>query len=230
DLRRSPAEGQRMSSLLAELGAAGQVEAKGGFTIDPEKAREKLRQYQLADPYRYVLLIVEAAVSCGADTIEFEIDSDDLHARFAGERFGFAQLENIYASLFASIGEVEAKELARLRGLQQLAFALNSAMALNPRYARVVSVGADGVGARLELRPDAPDQVERIEAKDRQPPGNWIHVKDRFGPGLVLEFFRSIRGNLAEIMLLREHCRWARASVIVNGTQVSGPIEFERDH
>lgn len=221
-----------MSELLQELAAAGAVEARGGFTIDPDKAREKLRQYQLADPHRYVLLLVEAAVSCAASKLEFEIDSDDVHLRFDGASFRYEQLENIYSSLFASVGEVSVEDLARLRGLQQLAFAINSAMALNPRFVRVVSVGADGLGARLELRPDAPDRIERIESTDEQAhaPGNWIHVKDRFRPGLVIEFFRSIRGNLAETQLLREHCRWSRTPVLVNGQLISKAMEFEEQH
>jgi hypothetical protein len=211
-----------MSELLEQLATAGAIEARGGFTIDPEKAREKLRQYQLADPHRYVLLLVEAAVSCGASKLEFEIDSDDLHLRFDGTNFRYEQLENIYGSLFASIGEVPVEERARLRGLRQLAFAINSAMALNPRFVRVVSEGT-----RLELRPDAPDRLERA---DDLAPGNWVHVKDRFRPGLVVQFIRSIRGNLAEVQLLREHCRWSRTSVFVNGEQISGQLEFVREH
>ncbi|MFO7565937.1 MAG: hypothetical protein R6X02_25060 [Enhygromyxa sp.] len=216
-----------MSDLLHQLAEAGALEARGGFTIDPEKAREKLRQYQLADPHRYVLLLVEAAVSCGASRLDFEIDSDDLHLRFDGSSFRYEQLENIYGSLFASAGEVALEELARLRGLQQLAFAINSAMALNPRFVRVVSVDDEGLGARLELRPDAPDQIEQLEAS---PPGNWVHVKDRFRPGLVLEFFRSLGGKLAEIQLLRGHCRWSRTAIYVNRERISGPVEFEGEY
>ncbi|WP_146661831.1 hypothetical protein, partial [Enhygromyxa salina] len=213
-----------MSSLVEQLMSEGQLEAKGGFTIDPEKAREKLRQYQLADPHCYVLLLVEAASTSGARQLEFEIDSDDLHLRFEGAVFSYEQLENIYGSLFASAEATDlVEELQRLRGLQQLAFALNSAMALNPKFARVVSVAADGTGTALELRPDQPDEVSRVTG---QPPGNWIHVKDRFRPGLIVEFFRSLGDTLAEVTLLRERCRWSRIPVFVNGKQISGPMEF----
>ena len=214
-----------MSELLAKHAGVGVVEARGGFTIDPEKAREKLRHYQLAEPQRYVLLLVEAAFSSGAERLEFEIDSDDLHLRFGGEHFAYEQLENIYGSLFqGSSTELDESDLVQLRGLQQLAYALNSAMALNPRFARVVSVGEDGSGTALELRPDAPDDVERVEGL---PPGNAIHVKERFRPGMIIEFFRGVRGQLSEVALLREHCRWSRREVVVNGELISGPIEFD---
>jgi hypothetical protein len=215
-----------MSELLTELAAAGRVEGRGGFTIDSEKAREKLRHYQLADPHRYVLLLVEAAVLLGADELEFEIDSDDVHLRFAGAQLVHAQLENIYATLFAQaeqLASLPPEQQQHVRGLQQLAFALNSAMALNPRFARVVSVGPDGNGTALELRPSAADELQRVEG---QPPGNHIHVKDRFRIGLVVEFLRKLDGRIAEAVLLREHCRWSRIPVYLNGASISEPIEF----
>lgn len=219
-----------MSELLTELAAAGRVEAQGGFTIDPEQAREKLRHYQLADPHRYVLLLVEAAILLGADKLEFEIDSDDVHLRFGGAVLEHAQLENIYASLFAQAEQLALlapEQLSRLRGLQQLGFALNSAMALNPRFARVVSIGADGRGSALELHPSAPDSLARVDA---QPPGNHVHVKDRFRIGLVVEFLRSLDGRLTEAVLLREHCRWSRTPVFVNGEPISSATaEFDAD-
>jgi hypothetical protein len=215
-----------VSELLAELAAAGRVEAHGAFTIDSEQAREKLRHYQLADPHRYVLLLVEAAILLGADKLEFEIDSDDVHLRFAGAVLEHAQLENIYASLFATaehLAILPPERQMHLRGLQQLAFALNSAMALNPRFARVVSVGPDGRGSALELHPDEPDALTHVEG---QPPGNHIHVKDRFRIGFVVEFLRSLDGRIAEEVLLRERCRWSRTPVFINGDAFSGPMKF----
>jgi hypothetical protein len=55
-------------SLLAELEAGGQLIDTGSFTIDSQQARAKLREYLLADPHAYVLLLVEAAVLGGANT------------------------------------------------------------------------------------------------------------------------------------------------------------------
>ncbi|PRQ01034.1 hypothetical protein ENSA5_27160 [Enhygromyxa salina] len=221
--KRSQARERARPDLLARLEAAGAVEARGGFSIDPEKAREKLRQYQLADPNRYVLLLVEAAFSNGATSLEFEVDSDDLHLRFDGSTFAYEQLENIYGALFTEVDELRPEDLARMRGLAQLAFAVNSAMAINPRYVRITSIGDDGEGTLLELRPDQPDELTRVQGE----PGNWIHVKDSFRPGLIVEFFRSLGDTLDEVVLLRAHCRWSRRPVVVNGAQVSGPMTFE---
>ena len=214
-----------MSELLGELRAGGVVEAEGRFTLDADKAREKLRQYQLADPHRYVLLLVEAMSLAGARQLEFAIDADDVRLRCIGRPFRYEQLADLYASLFVEVdATLEARERDHLRGLQQLAFALNSAMALNPRFIRLESVDAEGRGVALVLEPERPDQLTRIEKAE---PGTRIHVRDRFRPGLVVEFFRSIGGGVAEQKLLRKHCRWSPLTIVLDGETISGPLEFE---
>ncbi|MFV8748975.1 hypothetical protein ACNOYE_00330 [Nannocystaceae bacterium ST9] len=213
-----------MSELLDQLHAGGALEARGRFTLDSEKAREKLRQYQLADPHRYVLLLVEAMTLAGARKLEFSIDADDVRLRCFCRPFSHAQLVDLYGSLFvevdATLGEFER---SHLRGLQQLAYALNSAMALNPRFIEVESVDVEGQGVALVLAPERPDRLERITGE----PGTRVHVRDRFRPGLLVEFFRSVGGKLAEQQLLRRHCRWSPIAIELDGEAISGPLEFE---
>ena len=59
----------KAAELIAGLQSDAEFDSDGGFSLDREKAREKMRQFQLADPHRYVLLLVEAAVLRGATTI-----------------------------------------------------------------------------------------------------------------------------------------------------------------
>lgn len=214
-----------MSELLEQLRGAGTLEARGRFTLDSEQAREKLRQFQLADPHRYVLLLVEAMVLAGASKLEFAIDADDVRLRCFCRPFTHEQLVDLYGSLFVSIDPaLDERARKHLRGLQQLAFALNSAMALHPRFVRVESVDAEGRGVLLELRPDQPDLVERIEQGE---PGTRVHVRDRFRPGLVVEFFRSVGGKVAEQQLLRRHCRWSPTPIELDGATISGDYGFD---
>lgn len=214
-----------MSELLTKLREAGKLEARGRFTLDSDKAREKLRQYQLADPHRYVLLLVEAMVLAGAHKLEFEIDADDVRLRCICRPFSYEQLGDLYASIFVEIdAALDERTRAHLRGLQQLASALNSAMALNPRFIRVESVDAEGQGVALVLEPERPDQLERITGAE---PGTRIHVRDRFRPGLLVEFFRSVGDGVAEQKLLRKHCRWSPMTIQLDGAVISGPLEFD---
>jgi hypothetical protein len=204
---------QSVDELLRELGAAGDVLGDGGFSIDEEQARRKLRQFQLADPRRYVLGLVQAAVHLRATSVAFEIDADDVRVRFDGEPLLANDLERINRSLFAPGGD------ARTRALRELALALNAAMALNPRFVRLRCV--DGTsGMQLELRPDHRDVIESI-ATDETRALTTVHVRDRFRPGLLFEFFRAMKGELAEALILREHCRWAPIPVLIDGQPIA---------
>ncbi len=215
-----------MTDLLTKLRAGGELEAVGRFTLDSKKAREKLRQYQLADPHRYVLLLVEAMTLAGAHKLDFSVDTDDVRLTCFCRPFSYEQLADIYASLFVDVdATLDERARGHLRGLQQLAYALNSAMALNPRFIRVESVDAEGHGVRLVLEPERPDQLERIEAGE---PGTRIHVRDRLRPGLMVEFLRSLGSGVAEHKLLRKHCRWSSTvATVLDGKTISGPLEFD---
>ncbi|MBI5490511.1 MAG: hypothetical protein HY905_24465 [Deltaproteobacteria bacterium] len=193
--------------LIDELRADGRQDSDGAFTLDRDKAREKLRQFQLPDPRRYVLLLVEAAVLKGATRIDFAIDADDMELRCDGRPFGAADFEQIYASMFTPADTDD------LRARRQLALGLNAAMALHPRHVRV-ECGDGETGATLELRPKRPD---RIDAAARVPAGTVIRVKDRFRPGLAVRFFRNLHDRLAEETCLRAACRYARCDVRLEG-------------
>jgi hypothetical protein len=199
---------REVDGLIEQLRSGGVLDGEGGFTLDREKAREKLRQFQLADPRSYVLLLVSAAVMRGATRIDVRIDADDLHLRF-DRSFDAADLDALYTSLFG------AHDDASLRPRQELALALNAAMALDPAYARVTSADERGVGVRLTVRPDDTDELE-TDVPGLEP-GTHVHVKDRFRARTVVRFFRNIRGTIAEVQYLREKCVWSPVPITLDG-------------
>jgi len=223
--------------MLDELRKEGQETRRGGFTLDREKAREKMSSFSLADPRRYVLELVQAAVlmqgeavrrqvaAAGAEggwlavdaaPIRFDIDSDDLHLRFGGEPFTVEDFDLIYASLFSGGDD------RRSRARRQLALGLNAALALNPRYVRVVSGDADG-SAVLEMRPGKPDFYE---AREEPVEGTHVHVKSRFRPGLVVQFFRNVAGTLPEERLLEQRCKHSWYPVDLEGRLLAQGLDL----
>ncbi len=213
-------EGQDMSgveSLIAELASEGRVDSEGAFSLDRDKAREKMRQFQLADPVRYVLELVQAAVVKGATRIRFDIDADDMRMRFDGVPFTADDFEHVYGSLLSSAESPETE--AR----RELALGLNAAMALNPSFIKVESGGAQG-GAFLEMRPGRDDLYG---PRETGPGETLIHVRQRFRPGLVVQFFRNIAGTLAEEHLIRNDCCFAPIEVDLEGRRVSGGYRLE---
>ncbi len=206
--------------ILQSLQAAGALESEGGFSIDKEKARDKMRQFQLPDPRRYVLLLVQAAVQQGASRIEFEIDADDMVVWFDGRGFSSSDLDELFVSLFGD--RTDGDHRAR----QELALALNAALALNPRFVEVLSQ-CDGQRSSLVLRPgveELPSPQGVQEAWSRG--GTRVHVKDRFRVGLMLQFFRNVRGELAEEKILRERVRYATIPIALDGEQISAGIRL----
>ncbi len=200
--------------ILGDLAAGREVEVEGSFSIDREKARLKMRQFRLADPRQYVLLLVQAAAHQGATRVEFRIDTDDMEVWFDGHGFSRSDLDDLFVSMFGHRGD------ASLRARQELAVGLDAALALNPRWVRVRS-HHEGAASTIELRASA-DALPRAQSlAGAAEGGTRIHVKQRFRPGLLLEFVRSIRGQLAEAAILRDRVGYAEIAVLLDGDRIS---------
>jgi hypothetical protein len=224
----------KADELIAGLQTDAEFDSEGGFSLDREKARQKMRQFQLADPHRYVLLLVEAAVLRGAKHIEFQIDADDMHMRFDAA-LDWEDLDELYSSLFVDRSSVG------IRARRELALACNAAMALNPRFIRIESwqPGSPITGVRALLRPDERDEIERVPKADEgvKAPSTHIHVKDRFRPGLLVRFLHSLGDALPEAELIRERCAMASTAIAIEGNRVSrglprdelAMVEFEAE-
>ena len=120
-----------LETLIRNLGAQGERRGRGRFSMDTMRAREKLRDYQLAEPHWYVLLLVQAATLLGAERIDFEIDADDMRMRFDTRMLEPAAVVGLVDALF-----VDARD-DQTRGRQTLAFGLNAALSSSPRFVRV---------------------------------------------------------------------------------------------
>lgn len=206
--------------ILAQLVAEGEVESAGGFTIDKDKARDKMRQFQLSDPRQYVLMLVQAAVHQGATHIEFQIDADDMEVWFDGEGFSKSDLDDLFVSMFGD------RQASNLRSRQELAIALNAALALNPRWVRLWSHAAETGPVELELRPGAESLPPAVDAQPRDLRGTRVHLKQRFRPGLVLEFVKNLQGTIAEEYILREKARFAEVPIILDGARISSGVRL----
>jgi hypothetical protein len=204
----------KAAELIADLQSQAELESEGGFSLDREKARQKMRQFQLADPHRYVLLLVEFAALRGAKAIAFDIDADDMRMR-CDAVLEWEDLDELYTSLFVD------RSGAGIRSRRELALACNAVMALNPRFVEIISYGPKG-GVRALLRPDQPDDISKVEAA--QPNGTLIHVKDRFRPGLLVRFLLDTQGTLPEELLLRERCAHSSLQITLDGSSIAGGL------
>lgn len=203
--------------LIADLSSGGRVESEGEFTLDRDKAREKLRKFQLADPLRYVLELVQAAHLQGAENIHFDIDANDMRMRFDGAPFSLQDFDQLYNALLSRGGTHSAAR-------RQLALGVNAATALEPALIRVAS-GDGSQGVFLQLEAGKPDAFGALESDI--PEGTVVQVRQRFSMGVAGRFFQNIAGRLPEEQLLKEHTVYARAKVQLEGKVLSRGIALD---
>ncbi len=203
--------------LIAALQGDMRVDSEGSFTLHREKAREKLRTFQVAEPQKYILHLIALATLKRATAVHVRCDSDDVVVRFDGEPVTAQDLDDLYGSSFAAA----RTDVQRAR--QQLAVAIHAAMALNPRHVRVCS-GTGAAAVSMTVRHGAADEIGG--AMKGAPPGTEIQVKQRFRPGLMVRFVNQLRGALAEMTWLRERCEFSTLPIFLNGVQISAGLRI----
>lgn len=197
-----------VDDVVARLRAEAELAGRGGFSVDRARARAKMREFQLADPRRWVLLLVRAAIMRGARHIEVGLGARGFTVRFDGPALERVDFEELYTSMFASAASPEV--LAR----RELALALNAAMALRPRRLRVTS--GDGISTiALEL---AVDREDEITVPEKPVTGTLVEVEDRLGVAVLERLRQETRPESA---LLREGCRWSDRDVRLDGARIS---------
>lgn len=195
-------------SLPQEILAGAQKGYKGSFTLAVEKAREKLKRFQLTDPRYYILQVIEALLASGATdirishevvlSVDLTFSSYILIIEFDGPGYTREELEQLYDFLFISQAD---RQRDRLR---ELALALMSCQALRPTVLKLESQGT--VWQRCAS--DKPEEhlKERVLERASQA-GSRLEIR---GPG---------KGS--EVELLRSYCTLVQVPILVNGEQIS---------
>ena len=104
-----------VDDVLARLRAEARLTCRLGFTLDRARAREKMREFQLADPRRWVLLLVRAAIMRGATRVSITTDPTGMSIEFDGTPLGALDFDELYASMFAAADDPLARSRRELR-------------------------------------------------------------------------------------------------------------------
>ncbi len=183
---------------------------QGRFRLDWQRALDKIKDFQLADPHRYVLEVVQAAVAGGATSVEVQTDTDDVVLTFDGRVYDRRELERLFDYLFTREPELEP--------LRQLALGVNAALALRPRFVTVDS-GDGQRGFRLRLSSHQDVEVSALP-KGRAPAGTRVQVRDRISFKVIS---RAV-GEAVEAGLLREACRHLPVPLLMDGADARQPL------
>ena len=197
--------------LLAEQRRGAESVEKGHFRLDWTKALDKVKRFQLTDPHRYVLEVVQGAVAGDATHVEVTTDADDVILSWDATPVEAADLEQLFDYLFAQDDALTPHK--------QLALAVNSALALSPKFVRL-DVGDGGTGHRLELSTHTDLRVTPLNG-DEQVTGARLQVRDRVSWQVFADLFRS---ESVEAHLVGAQCRYAPVPVVVNGRDVASGL------
>lgn len=203
----------RVIDILEEYKSEGEFDSIGYFTLDKKKAREKMKKYQLIYPHYYVLELIQAAVASGATNIDAYVDADDCIITFDGEPYSREDLDNLYSSLFMSQSDL------RLERYRELAIGINSALALNPKFIKLIS----GDGENTVEFSVVPPGEEVVRESDEIINGTRIHVKDRISWRVAGKFFaKHFMTRLPpEGRIIKEKCNFCRVPIILNNDMIN---------
>ncbi len=209
-----------MSSIAAVIErarAGGVYTEKKRFTIARGRAIEKMRRFALADPYFYILELIQAAVANDAEYIEISTDDGDVTLAYIGGGLKRDDLANLFDYLFAS------KDRAEIGHLRELALGINAALLFKPE--RVIVESGDGTlsgTTRLEMH-GAHDGVD-IGTPERPLTGTFIRIEGMSRGKLpnVLQRILDLGDRPREFDVVDVRCLAAPVPIILNHSSLFG--------
>ena len=124
-----------IDDLLESLTHEGEQDSSGAFTLDIAKATEKIRAFQLADPFHYCLRWLQAAVSGGGSFFGWESNPSGVKLRILGFQLEAQVIPRLPGLLFDSAASPAQRHLSA---------GLNAVIRTKARAVHITSGGARG--------------------------------------------------------------------------------------
>ena len=211
----------------ARHGGGGFAERKT-FTLARSRAIEKMRKFALADPYFYVLELIQAAIANGASYLDISCADGNVMLSYVGGGLTESELGQLFDFLFAS------KERLDLAHVRALALGINAVLLFEP--ARVIIESGDGTAkgtTRMVLEHGA-DSVD-VGRAGRALGGTFIRIE-----GLDRRLVAKKTGRKGnadgsmEFGVIESRCLTAPVPIIFNGhpmfgfrkSRVPGPVRL----
>lgn len=189
---------QLLQQMIGDLAGEGFVESQGQFTLDVEAARRRMADFTLADPYQWVLKMVQAASLLDCQHISITTGAGELGLRFEGMKVSLEEFQQCLQAL-----TLDGAHGTRQVGLNHLAQALH---ALQRR-----------TGKRTLLRAAQPGLCYALEGETvltRPTDSRW-----RAEPMITLVLQRSwnwLQREWPEVEWLRRRCYAAPCRLVCN--------------
>jgi hypothetical protein len=186
------------------------------FKLARRRAIEKLRRFALADPYFYILEIIQAAIAGGADYVDIACREGEVLISWTGGHVREDELAQLFDFLFAS------KERLDLAHVRSLALGVNALMLFEPEMVIIESGDGTPEGtSRLVVRAGA-DQVDVGRAQGELA-GTYVRAVNLDRKKVAIETGRmgGDDGGL-EYAVVELRCLTAPVPVVFNGQPLFG--------
>ncbi len=187
--------------MLQELRGKGLLESTGSFTVDFDRALLHQRARRLADPSFFVLKLVQWAVASQATRIEVTCSRRSVVLQHDGLLPTSEELARLLS--YATSASCEP--------IRELAVGVNAALGL-PAKVSVLATGSNG-GRLMNLSPTAPPELLGLPSTGDSSGVRISRVSVR----------RSLPWHVLkgpEARLVEQRCRWAPATLVVDGKPV----------
>ncbi len=206
-----------IGAVIARARTSGGFSKRKRFTIARDRAIEKMRRFALADPYFYILELIQAAVANEAQYIDIEISGGDVTMAYVGGGLREADLAGLFDYLFAS------KDRSDIGHLRELALGINAALLFRP--SRVIVESGDGTmegTSRLEMH-GSHDAVD-IGKPERPMMGTYVRLEGLRRDKLPSVFARMLFGDSRsrELGVIESRCLAAPVPIILNHQPLFG--------
>ena len=90
-----------VDDLIGRYRSGGRADSSGSFTLDPKKALERLAQFSLPDPYKWVLKVVQGLHRSGAREIQVDGGVNKVTVFADAAPAGFDNMDDLLTQLIA---------------------------------------------------------------------------------------------------------------------------------
>jgi len=184
------------------------------FKLARRRAIDKLRRFALADPYFYILELIQAAVAGGGDYVDIACRDGDLLISWTGGMLREDELAQLFDFLFAS------KDRLDLVHVRSLALGVNALLLFEPDEVVIESGdGSPGGTTRMVVRAGA-DEVDVGRAEGRLA-GTYVRATKLKRHKVASRRRGADDGNI-ELGTIESRCLSAPVPVVFNGQPVFG--------
>jgi len=186
ELGESNKDEDELESLLDSLGADGAFAGTSSFSLNQNKALQKLTDFQLGERHLFPLFLTAGLSLMGAESIRVELDSDEIWVHFEGTHFDKKTLHKLTSLI---LGDASTSVD---RGLKKIAQALLQGAGHKPSILQL-QIGSSVVD--LKSFPEIPS----LDKLDPGPQSGLFYSKLPLSLSVATRYLKSLKSGHSEV-------------------------------